>query len=332
MGDLGRAKMEFEATVHAGEGKTLIDMDKSNFLAAQARLAALNSGAPQPVIPSPPKRADAPNALPTPALVLPRGVPASAAAGGQRVALVIGNSEYGIGRLANPRQDADAISALLKQTGFTAVTIIRDVKREELVNALRAFAEQADKADWAVVYYAGHGVEIGGVNYLLPIDAKLASDRDVQFEGVPLEQALTSIEQAKKLRLVFFDACRDNPFLPQMRRTPAAAPVALDRSGPIAVATRSVGRGLGRAELGKQTGGTLVVYSAKHGQTALDGEGANSPFAIALAQRLATPGVEINKMLRLVRDDVMEATAGRQEPYTYGSLPGSEDFFFVAEK
>jgi uncharacterized caspase-like protein len=88
---------------------------------------------------------------------------------------------------------------------------------------------------------------------------------------------------------------------------------------------------LGRINLGSQAG-TLVFYAAKDGQTALDGEGANSPFTVALAQRLATPGVEINKLLRLIRDDVMEATAGRQEPYTYGSLPGREDFFFVAGK
>ena len=92
------------------------------------------------------------------------------------------------------------------------------------------------------------------------------------------------------------------------------------------VGTRSVGRGLGEV---KVSGATLVVYAAKHGQTALDGEGSNSPFAIAMVQRLATPNVEINKLFRLVRDDVMEATAGRQEPYTYGSLPGREDFFFV---
>jgi uncharacterized caspase-like protein len=93
------------------------------------------------------------------------------------------------------------------------------------------------------------------------------------------------------------------------------------------MATRSVGRGLSEV---KVSGASLVVFAAKHGQTALDGEGGNSPFAIALVQRIATPGVEINKIFRLVRDDVMEATAGRQEPFTYGSLPGREDFFFVA--
>lgn len=137
---------------------------------------------------------------------------------------------------------------------------------------------------------------------------------------------MTAVDGAKKLRLILLDACRDNPFAPQMRRTAPRETVAASPTGGGIVATRSVGRGLGET---KVPGATLVVYAAKHGQTALDGEGNNSPFAIALVQRLATPNVELNKLFRLVRDDVMEATAGRQEPYTYGSLPGREDFFFV---
>jgi uncharacterized caspase-like protein len=123
----------------------------------------------------------------------------------------------------------------------------------------------------------------------------------------------------------------DNPFAPQMRKTtaPAAAAVAATLTAGGSVSSRSVGRGLGEV---KVQGASLAVFAAKHGQTARDGEGGNSPFAVALVQRIATPGVEINKIFRLVRDDVMEATAGRQEPYTYGSLPGKEDFFFVAGK
>jgi uncharacterized caspase-like protein len=164
------------------------------------------------------------------------------------------------------------------------------------------------------------------MNYLIPVDAKLAADRDVQFEAVPLDQVMASVEGAKKLKLILLDACRDNPFAPQMRKTVAPEAVAANSTAGGAVGTRSVGRGLGEV---KVSGASLVVYAAKHGQTALDGEGGNSPFAVAVVQRLATPNVEINKLFRLVRDDVMEATAGRQEPYTYGSLPGREDFFFV---
>ena len=234
---------------------------------------------------------------------------------GRRVALVIGNSAYkAVAALPNPRRDADTIAAALRRTGFQSVTVANDLTREKLIDALRIFAAEAEKADWAMVYFAGHGIEIGGVNYLIPVDAKLAADRDVQFEAVPLEQVMGAAEGAKKFRLVLLDACRDNPFAGQMRRT---------------VATRSIGRGLAQVE---PDSGTLVVYAAKHGQTALDGDGANSPFVSALVKRLATPGLEIRKLFDLVRDDVMSATNRRQQPYSYGSVPGSEDFFFVATK
>jgi uncharacterized caspase-like protein len=178
-----------------------------------------------------------------------------------------------------------------------------------------------------VVYYSGHGMEVLGTNYLIPIDAKLATDRDALTEAVPLDQVMASVNGAKRLKLILLDACRNNPFLPQMHRTAQLdVGVASASTAGGTVAARSVGRGLGEITV---SGATLVVYAAKHGQTALDGEGDNSPFAIAIAQRIATPNVEINKLFRLVRDDVLEATAGRQEPYTYGSLPGHEDFFFL---
>jgi len=135
---------------------------------------------------------------------------------------------------------------------------------------------------------------------------------------------MASVEGAKRLKLILLDACRNNPFLPQMRRTAALdVGVASGSSAGTTIAARSVGRGLGEITV---SGATLVVYAAKHGQTALDGEGDDSPFAIAIVQRIATPNVEINKLFRLVRDDVLEATAGQQEPFTYGSLPGREDF------
>ena len=127
---------------------------------------------------------------------------------------------------------------------------------------------------------------------------------------------------ARKIKLVVLDACRDNPFAPRKTEAPEVIARELTAGGTI-VSRSTNGRGL--AEV-KVTGATLVVFAAKDGQVALDGEGSNSPFAVAVVQRLATPGVEINKVFRLVRDDVMEATAGRQEPYTYGSLPGKEDF------
>jgi uncharacterized caspase-like protein len=247
---------------------------------------------------------------------------------GRRVAVVIGNAAYkSVPPLSNPHNDAEAIAKSLRNIGFETVTLANDATREKLIDALRTFANEAENSDWAMVYYAGHGIEVGGVNYLVPVDAKMAVDRDIEYEAVPLSQVLRATDAAKKIKLVMLDACRDNPFAPRKTAAPEAVVRASTAGAPIG--SRSThGRGL--AEV-KVTGATLVVFAAKDGQVALDGDGGNSPFAVAVVQRIATPGVEINKVFRLVRDDVMEATAGRQEPYTYGSLPGKEDFFFVAK-
>ena len=238
---------------------------------------------------------------------------------------MIGNSGYRtVPALTNPEHDAVAVAASLRAVGFDTVTLETNDTREKMIDALGNFASVAEGAEWAMVYYAGHGIEINGINYLIPTDAKFATDRDVQFEAVPFDQVMAALEGAKKLKLVLLDACRDNPFAPQMRHTAPAQAVAAN-AGP-SVGTRSIGRGLGEVTV---SGATLVIFAAKQGQVALDGDGGDSPFTVAVVQRIATPGVEINKLFRLVRDDVMEATAGRQEPYTYGSLPGSEDFYFV---
>lgn len=332
-GDTAAARKEFEralATKDIGVTELASAEERKT---AQARLAALDSGAPQPKIPPAPRIASSATSIPTPSLAIPN-VDAEQKGPGKRVALVIGNSAYeNASPLDNPQRDAKAIAETFRNIGFETVIVTSDAKRADLVDALRDFANVAENADWAVVYYAGHGIEVSGINYLIPVDAKLSVDRDVQFETIPLDQVLTSVEQAKKLKLIILDACRDNPFVSTMRKTPAPEPrtASVSTAGGV-VGTRSVGLGLGRIEEKKTGQATLVAYAAKHGQVALDGEGENSPFAIALVQRVATPGVEINKIFRLVRDDVMEATAGRQEPYTYGSLPGSEDFFFVSKK
>jgi tetratricopeptide (TPR) repeat protein len=305
---------------------------------ARARLAALNSGEAPPNIPFAPRKSESPSSIPTPALTVPtldkpsalERVKSTKASQGRRVALVIGNSRYkSVAALANPQKDADAVAMLLRNIGFDSVTLASDEDRAKLIDSLRAFAAEADKADWAMVYYAGHGIEVNGQNYIIPVDAVLKTDRDVQFEAVAIDQVMATIDGARKLKLIVLDACRDNPFAPKMEKTGVREVAAARSTAGGAVGTRSIGRGLGEV---KVSGASLVVFAAKHGQTALDGEGANSPFAVALVQRIATPGVEINKIFRLVRDDVMEATAGRQEPYTYGSLPGREDFFFVAAK
>jgi tetratricopeptide (TPR) repeat protein len=231
----------------------------------------------------------------------------------RRAALVIGNSAYkAVPALPNARRDAETVAASLRQVGFESVKVELDLTREGLINALRLFAREADRADWALIYFAGHGLEVGGTNFLIPVDARLETDRDVNFEAVPLDAILSSVESAKRLRLVLLDACRDNPFASQMRRNGA---------------TRSIGRGLARVE---PDSGTLVVYASKHGEVALDGDGQNSPFVSAFVKNLPQPGVEIRRLFDLVRDDVMEATRRRQQPFSYGSVPGREDFYFVS--
>lgn len=261
-----------------------------------------------------PQRPTMGGAQPAPAAwgALPAGVQSPE----RRVALIVGNSRYAaVPKLANPLRDAAAVAAGLRRVGFQSVDVVEDATREELSASLRRFARQAEASDWAVIYYSGHGLEMNGSNYVIPIDARLETDRDVALEAVALDGLLTAIDGAKKLKLIILDACRDNPFKSLMRRTGAI--------------TRSLGRGLAPIE---PEGGTLVVYAAKHGEFALDGEGLNSPFVTAFVDRLPVPGVEVRRLFDLVRDDVLAATRKRQQPFSYGSLPGSQDFFFVAKK
>jgi hypothetical protein len=266
--------------------------------------------APSPANPAPANAATTKPAPPVIAALPPPPATPSAAAG-KRVALVIGNSSYTtVAKLPNPQRDADSVGVALRSAGFQ-VTVAKDLTRERLISTLIAFAREAENADWGLVYYAGHGMEVGGVNYLIPVDARLSTDRDIELEGVPLNQVLGAVERARRLRLVMLDACRDNPFAAQMKRT---------------MATRSVGRGLASVE---PEAGTLVVYAAKHGETAMDGEGANSPFAAAFVKNIAAPGVEVRRLFDFVRDDVMETTRRQQQPFSYGSLPGRSDFYFV---
>jgi Flp pilus assembly protein TadD len=237
------------------------------------------------------------------------------AGGGRRVALIIGNGAYdNVARLDNPPRDAALVADALRDVGFQTVTLSKDLGRDKFFEVLHGFAREAEKADWAVVYYAGHGFEIGGVNYLVPVDARLAVDSDAETQMVALEQVIAAVGAARKLRLVILDACRDNPFEKNMRRT---------------IALKLVDKGFSNIEPGA---GFMVVYGAKHGETALDGEGANSPFAIALAREIRVPKVEVRKMFDIVRDDVWTVSKHQQQPFTYGSPPGREDFYFVAGK
>lgn len=240
-------------------------------------------------------------------------VAARAAAGPaeRRVALVIGNGAYdSVGRLKNTENDARAMAGQLRALGFQEVRLALNLKRDAMVDALGGFARLADGADWAIVYYAGHGIEIDRANWLVPVDAALRSDREVRFQAVSLDQALAAVEGATRMRMVVLDACRDNPFLAQMARS--------------GTATRSVSRGLGGVE---PKPGTQVLFAAKDGDVAEDGDGANSPFALAFLQHVATPGLEVGRLFRRITDDVLGRTGNKQQPHVYGTLP-DQDFFF----
>ena len=183
----------------------------------------------------------------------------------------------------------------------------RDLPAAETRRALRDFADRARDADIAVIYYAGHGIEVDGSNYLIPVDARLERDTDVYDEAFSLDRILIAVEPARKLRLVILDACRDNPFAKSMKRT---------------VASRAIGQGLAKVE--PTSPNVLIAYSAKAGSTAADGDGKNSPFTIALSKHLTTPGLDVRRAFGFVRDDVLKSTGNRQEPFVYGSLGGED--------
>ncbi|UPK24211.1 caspase family protein [Bradyrhizobium sp. 195] len=226
----------------------------------------------------------------------------------KRVALVIGNSAYkSAPRLTNPVNDASLVGGMFRKAGFDSVDVKLDLNAAEMRRALRDFGGRTREADVAVVYYAGHGIELDGTNYLIPTDATLETDSDVLDETLPLERALFAVEPAKQLRLVILDACRDNPFSKTMKRTMAA---------------RAIGRGLAKVE--PTSPNTMIAFAAKAGSTASDGDSRNSPFAAALVERLPTPGLDLRKAFGFVRDDVLKNTGYKQEPYVYGSLGGDD--------
>ncbi|UPK03876.1 caspase family protein [Bradyrhizobium sp. 170] len=226
----------------------------------------------------------------------------------KRVALVLGNSNYqNVAPLANPVNDSARIAATLKDAGFDVVDSRRDLSAADTRRALRDFADRSRDADIAVVYYAGHGIEVDGGNYLIPVDARLERDTDVYDEALSLDRILVAIEPAKKLRLVILDACRDNPFSRTMKRT---------------VASRAIGQGLAKVE--PTSPNVLIAYSAKAGSTAADGDGKNSPFTSALSHHLTKPGLDVRRAFGFVRDEVLKTTGNRQEPFVYGSLGGED--------
>jgi hypothetical protein len=225
----------------------------------------------------------------------------------KRVALVIGNAEYKIGPLRNPVNDAAAVAvALEKQLRFDKVILKRNLGFSAFRAALIEMARESADADLGLVYFAGHGTEVGGRNFLIPVDATLATGSALDVEAIPLDTVLGQLGKVRKLKLVILDACRNNPF-------------------PLAGGKRSVSRGLARIE---PEDNTLVAYAARDGTTADDGVGRrHSPFTESLLKHIATPGLEVQLLFRRIRDDVIKATrhAGQpQQPHVYASLGAQE--------
>jgi uncharacterized caspase-like protein len=233
---------------------------------------------------------------------------AHAAVADKRVAFVVGNGAYkNVAQLPNPPIDAKAMAGVLRNVGFEVVEGV-NLTRDKMTEKLLDFGKRAQGADVAVFYYAGHGIAINGTNYLLPIDADIKSEMDVKLgAAINIDLTLDQTMGDAKVKLVFLDACRDNPFAAKIRST----------------ATRSVSVGQGLAEM-KSGEGTLIAFATGPGQTALDGqEGTNSPFTRALIAHIAEPGIEIQQAMTEVRAQVNEETNKGQLPWGHTNLTGS---------
>jgi uncharacterized caspase-like protein len=222
----------------------------------------------------------------------------------RRVALVIGNADYKVGALENPVHDAAAVAKAFEALGFDKVALKENLGADDFRAALMEMSHESTGAELGVVYFAGHGVEVAGHNYLVPTDAVLARQGDVDLQAIALDTVVGQLAGVEGLKLVILDACRTNLF-------------------PLAGTTRAIGRGLSSIE---PENGTLVVYAAKDGTTADDGTGrGHSPFTEALLRHIATPNLEVRLLFGRVRDDVLELTrheAEPQQPYLYGALGG----------
>jgi tetratricopeptide (TPR) repeat protein len=263
---------------------------------AKAQLAALDKAAAA-------LRPTAPAGVTTAA---PAGDKAAVPGFNRRVALVIGNGDYRVAnRLPNPANDAADIAAALRKLGFDVVEG-RNLDRRGFDDAIRTFGRKLDGADLALFFYAGHGLQVGGKNYLVPIDAKLERPGDLALDAVDVGTVLAQMESEKRVNLLFLDACRDNPLARSLARS---------------LGTRSASVGTGLASI-QSAIGTMIAYATQPDNVALDGEGRNSPFTTALLKHIAAPGADIGTVMRRVRADVIIATKEKQVPWDHSSLVG----------
>ncbi|MGH6825735.1 caspase family protein [Methyloceanibacter sp.] len=228
----------------------------------------------------------------------------------KRVALVVGNSAYqSVAPLVNAANDATDMAAALKSLGFEVIEG-HDLNQTEMVASIRRFSEALLGADTGLFFYAGHGLQVGGTNYLVPIDAKLTRENDLPFEAVTLDLVLAQLEREAPTAIVFLDACRDNPMAQTLARS-------------MGTRSLSIGRGLARIDSGV---GTFIAFSTQPGNVALDGQGRNSPFTSALLKHVGESGKDLSAIMIAVRNEVYAETDGKQVPWDSSSL--RSQFFF----
>ena len=332
-GDVERAKLDYAATL---QGQASDAGSKANQATAKVRLSLLSE-------PLPPAPRTATTATPLQAGKAAPPPPASAAgasqAGGRRepahslppaemrkraetgkkeavrrVALVIGNSAYARVRpLPNPTNDARAMAKSLREIGFV-VTEGTDLDRAAMQATIRDFLRDAAQSQVAVVYYAGHGVQVDGRNYLVPVDIQLQGSGGLTDTMMDLDTIMAGLDDQVRTNILILDACRNNPMAPRVASTGPTRDIEAGSSGLAAPTTLGNGATFGA--------GTLIAFATAPGQVALDGEGTNSPFSAALTRHIGTPGLEVQQMLTRVRAEVVAATKGKQVPWSNSSLLG----------
>jgi tetratricopeptide (TPR) repeat protein len=312
-GDYERAREDFSATL------AIVASDagsKANQATAKVRLSLLSD----PVAPPPPPHHAAPSPSGAEQAAASTPTPALPANTGYRVALVIGNGAYAhVKALPNPPNDARAIAKSLRDLGFTVSEGI-DLDRAAMQKMTRDFLRQAARAQFALVYYAGHGVQIDGRNYLVPVDVRLEAGENIAEAMIDVDTILAGLDDQVRTNILIFDACRNNPMAPHLA---SAEPNRGIEAGSGLAAPGTLGAGATHGA------GTLIAFATAPGQVALDGEGANSPFSAALSRHIGTPGLEVQQMLTRVRAEVVAATKNKQVPWSNSSLLGE---VYLAEK
>jgi tetratricopeptide (TPR) repeat protein len=313
-GDYEHARQDFDATL---EGVASDAGSKANQATAKVRLSLLSD----PVAPSPPPPQTAPS---TPSgqqqAAAPPPPPMVNKSAGRRVALVIGNGAYAhVKALPNPPNDARSVAKSLRDIGFTVSEGV-DLDRVSMQKMTRDFLRDAARAQIALVYYAGHGVQIDGRNYLVPVDVQLQAGAKITDGMIDMDTILAGLDDQVRTNILIFDACRNNPMAHEVA---SAAPSRGIEAGSGLAAPAALGAG---ATLGA---GTLIAFATAPGQVALDGEGANSPFSAALSRHIGTSGLEVQQMLTRVRAEVVATTKNKQVPWSNSSLLGE---VYLAEK